>query len=247
MIIQTQIGKNFFLGSFVFVMIVNSFYLLGLSSSNIYFCTTKYKYILFVLNGTSNFYINMPKIEQFDKNVALDKAMNLFWHQGYKGTSLNDLTNELDIGKGSFYNTFKSKRELFEQCISIYMEFSTGSIQAILETEKDVKKGLYNFLIFNLEYAANDPKHRGCFLTNICTELASSDEMIAQLMTEHYKAMKSIMTDYLARGSDLKKEAIEGITNTIITFFIGMTVEVKLQKSKKEIEQSINLLIQSLL
>ena len=55
------------------------------------------------------------------------------------------------------------------------------------------------------------------------------------------------MTDYLARGSDLKKEAIEGITNTIITFFIGMTVEVKLQKSKKEIEQSINLLIQSLL
>jgi AcrR family transcriptional regulator len=62
----------------------------------------------------------MLKIEQFDKNVALDKAMNLFWYQGYKETSLTDLINTLGIKKQSLYNTFKSKRTLFEKWISVY-------------------------------------------------------------------------------------------------------------------------------
>ncbi len=188
----------------------------------------------------------MPKVQLFNKNDALIKAMDLFWQKGYKGTSLGDLTNALDIGKGSFYNTFKSKRNLFEQCISIYRSNSINSLKEILEAEKNVKKGLQNFLKINFEYAINDPLQRGCFLTNECTELAASDEQINQLLSEHYKLMRAVMTDYLSNGSDLTKETIYDIVNTMITYFIGMTVEVKLINNQDHIESSINCLIKSL-
>ncbi len=92
----------------------------------------------------------------------------------------------------------------------------------------------------------NDPEHRGCFLTNTCSELSATDADIAKKMNEHFDKMRLIIRDYLSNGSELNKKTRENISNTIITFFIGMTVEVKLQKDKKQIEQSINLLIQSL-
>ena len=188
----------------------------------------------------------MPRVELFDKYDAIQKAMNVFWQKGYKGTSLTDLTDTLGIGKGSFYNTFKSKRALFEQCINAYRGNSINTLKEILHAEEDVKKGLGNFLKMNLEYASNDPQHKGCFLTNTCTELAASDETIAQIMNDHYTTMKTIIIDYLNNGSELDKRTVKQFTDIIITFFIGMTVEVKLPNKKNQIEKSINQLLQIL-
>ena len=55
----------------------------------------------------------MPRVKTFDQKEALGKAMELFWEKGYEATSLSDLTTRLNIGKGSFYNTFGSKRQLY--------------------------------------------------------------------------------------------------------------------------------------
>ncbi|WP_206167270.1 TetR/AcrR family transcriptional regulator, partial [Mammaliicoccus sciuri] len=43
--------------------------------------------------------------------------MRTFSEMGYYGTSLNNIANELGIKKASLYNYFKSKDELYEQCI----------------------------------------------------------------------------------------------------------------------------------
>jgi TetR/AcrR family transcriptional repressor of nem operon len=188
----------------------------------------------------------MPRIKLFNQEEVLLKAMDLFWEKGYKGTSLGDLTRLLDIGKGSFYNTFKSKRALFEQCINSYRNNSINSLMEILKSEKDVKKGLQNFLKINLEYAINDPKQRGCFLSNTCAELAHTDAPMNQSMNEHYSQMKMIIKDYLASNSDLENDRIHLIAHTIITFFIGMTVEVKLHQQQNQIEWSIQHLIDAL-
>ena len=98
-----------------------------------------------------------------------------------------------------------------------------------------------------MEYALSDPKQRGCFITNTCTELAASDKEIAQMMNEHYSTMKNIMVDYLRNNSQIQGDIIRQVVNTIITFFIGMTVELKLGNTKKQIEQSIRQLLDSLI
>jgi TetR/AcrR family transcriptional repressor of nem operon len=188
----------------------------------------------------------MPKTELFDKEIAIEKAMHLFWSQGYRGTSLTDLTNLIGIGKGSFYNTFKSKRALFKQCINVYRTNSINELSEILRNEKKVDKGLQKFLNLNLEYAFNDPKHKGCFLTNTCTELCSTDDAITKSMNEHYKLMETIIIDYLSIESSLSVNKKKQIANTIITFFIGITVKVKLQKNRNQIAESIKLLTKSL-
>lgn len=56
----------------------------------------------------------------FDRDAALDKALRLFWRQGYEGTSISDLTRELGIGAPSLYAAFGDKKTLFDETINAY-------------------------------------------------------------------------------------------------------------------------------
>lgn len=38
----------------------------------------------------------MGRSREFDENVVLQKAMELFWKQGYEKTSLNDLVEHME-------------------------------------------------------------------------------------------------------------------------------------------------------
>jgi TetR/AcrR family transcriptional regulator, transcriptional repressor for nem operon len=62
----------------------------------------------------------MTGVIAFDYERALDEAMRLFWKNGYTGTSLRDLLKVMGIGEGSFYNTLKSKKRLFLECLKRY-------------------------------------------------------------------------------------------------------------------------------
>jgi AcrR family transcriptional regulator len=58
----------------------------------------------------------------FDTDEALDRAMKVFWEQGYEGASLTDLTNAMGIAKTSMYAAFGNKEELFRQALQRYAE-----------------------------------------------------------------------------------------------------------------------------
>jgi AcrR family transcriptional regulator len=56
----------------------------------------------------------------FDRDEALERAMQLFWRQGYEGTSLSDLTRAMGINPPSLYAAFGNKAELFRQAVDRY-------------------------------------------------------------------------------------------------------------------------------
>ncbi|WP_308027098.1 TetR/AcrR family transcriptional regulator [Bacillus sp. TH12] len=52
----------------------------------------------------------------------MDKAHELFIEKGYHATSIQDILNHSGISKGSFYNYFSSKGELFKTVFSSILE-----------------------------------------------------------------------------------------------------------------------------
>src|SRR5215475_3677477 len=57
---------------------------------------------------------------EFDADEALDKALHVFWRQGYEGTSLTDLTEAMGISRPSLYAAFGNKEDLFRRALDRY-------------------------------------------------------------------------------------------------------------------------------
>lgn len=56
----------------------------------------------------------------FDRDLALQKAMHLFWIKGYEATSISDLTETMGIGTKSLYAAFGSKDALYAEALQLY-------------------------------------------------------------------------------------------------------------------------------
>lgn len=56
----------------------------------------------------------------FDRDLALSKAVRLFWERGFEATSIADLTEALGIGSPSLYAAFGSKEALFCEALERY-------------------------------------------------------------------------------------------------------------------------------
>ncbi|HTI86589.1 MAG TPA: TetR/AcrR family transcriptional regulator [Alphaproteobacteria bacterium] len=63
----------------------------------------------------------------FDREEALDKALEVFWRQGYEATSIAELTKAMGINPPSLYAAFGNKEALFRQALDRYVE--KGSVR----------------------------------------------------------------------------------------------------------------------
>ncbi|MFR9749889.1 TetR/AcrR family transcriptional regulator [Nocardia sp. 004] len=58
----------------------------------------------------------------FDRDAALDAALDLFWRYGYEATSISMLTTAIGINPSSLYTAFGDKRTLFSEAVARYAE-----------------------------------------------------------------------------------------------------------------------------
>ena len=66
--------------------------------------------------------------KQFDPEIALEKAMRLFWAKGYAATGLNELLATMGIGRKSLYDTFGNKRALYIEALRRYSQTVVSEI-----------------------------------------------------------------------------------------------------------------------
>lgn len=59
---------------------------------------------------------------RFDRDSALDTALDAFWRSGYEQTSVSQLTHAIGIRPPSLYAAFGSKDELFAEAAGRYLE-----------------------------------------------------------------------------------------------------------------------------
>src|SRR5262245_63600804 len=72
----------------------------------------------------------------FDRDQALERALDVFWRKGYEGASLSDLTEAMGINPPSLYAAFGNKEELFGEALNRYMERHAEVLREVLARPK---------------------------------------------------------------------------------------------------------------
>ncbi|MGO4202103.1 TetR/AcrR family transcriptional regulator [Rhodococcus sp. TAF43] len=112
----------------------------------------------------------------------MDKAIRLFWRQGYEATSVRDLTEELGIGAPSLYNAFGDKQQLFAEALQVYVERYGGFIDRALAEEPTAKAAAARvFRDGPLRYTRPDLP-AGCLVVD--GDAGTSNAEVAALLTE---------------------------------------------------------------
>ncbi len=184
----------------------------------------------------------MPRVKLFNKEEAIQKAMELFWTKGYVATSLSDLTTHMGIGKGSFYDTFGSKQALFELCFDAYRSTQVRELEHLLNSETDIKKGIKKLLMLTLDNLLDDEHEKGCMVANTCSELKAVDKKFQEKLVAHHSIVQNALMNYLKNKVNNSKQ----ITNMVFTFIMGMNQETKYNKNRRSYTDSIAMILSAL-
>ncbi|WP_020210251.1 TetR/AcrR family transcriptional regulator [Gilvimarinus chinensis] len=88
----------------------------------------------------------MPRSALYDRNNALQAAVDLFWRRGFYATSLKDIEKALDMRPGSLYAAFGNKQQLFDAAIDTYADQMRVDVQEFIQRESGVISGVMAYL-----------------------------------------------------------------------------------------------------
>jgi AcrR family transcriptional regulator len=136
----------------------------------------------------------------FDRSVALEQAMKLFWERGYIGTSFDDLIDAMGISPSSFYNTFGSKERLYQEAAEAYAVQSRACFAAELEAATDTKTAFHRTLTRVAHEITRDDLPTGCMISLACTQVPPALESVRQMMAGYRSGAEAAMAERIQRG-----------------------------------------------
>src|SRR5262245_10373536 len=100
----------------------------------------------------------MARSKEFEINEVLDKAINLFWRQGYEKTSIQDLVDGMGIHRRSLYDTFGDKHQLFMDALNRYNAMTSSKITKRIERSASVKQAIRQLFEMTISLEENQTK-----------------------------------------------------------------------------------------
>ena len=190
----------------------------------------------------------MARSKEFDEQVVLRKAMDVFWAQGYEKTSMQDLVDRMGIHRRSIYDTFGDKHSLFVAALAEYERFITKEMERIIDRSPSVKQAIRDVFLFILESATDNPK--GCLSVNTAVELSLLDTKIDEIVTDMFRKTEAMLQQLIEQGQSTgevssaihAKQTARFLHNNLV----GLRVLVKTDYDQEELESVINLAVRVL-
>ncbi|WP_328616333.1 TetR/AcrR family transcriptional regulator [Amycolatopsis sp. NBC_00355] len=141
----------------------------------------------------------MARPREFDESAAVDSAMHAFWEHGYEATSTQDLCEATGLGRSSVYNTFTSKKALFERSLTHYTDSQLTARQALLDGPGTAAERLTALLTTTID-SELDRDRRGCLVVNTLAELGMPDDGIGAALRNDTERNLAMLTECAREG-----------------------------------------------
>jgi TetR/AcrR family transcriptional repressor of nem operon len=162
----------------------------------------------------------VARSKEFDRDVALERALQLFWRKGYEATSLGELLEVMGIARQSLYNTFGDKHALFIEALARYSERGSHGVHDCLAAAPSVRRAFRD--LFEAIVAQTSREQRlGCMAINAAVELAPHDPAVAKLIAARQRALEETFFRALERGRAAGELAPAKDTRGLARFLVG--------------------------
>ena len=168
---------------------------------------------------------------EFDRTLALERAMGLFWDKGFEGTSMADLTAAMGIGPTSLYAAFGAKDDLFREAVSHYLQTVGGEIWAALREAETAFGAVENFLLATATSFTRADRPAGCLVvlsalhTNGATDALRAD--LTAKREQNTRDLAARLAVGVENGEIPASADVAAIARFYITVQQGMSIQAR--------------------
>jgi AcrR family transcriptional regulator len=180
----------------------------------------------------------------FDREVALRRAMEVFWEHGYEGSSMSDLTAAMGINSPSLYAAFGGKEDLFRAAVGLYGETEGGYTARALREEPTARASIEAMLRDNAAAYTHADKPHGCMVVLAGSTYTTRSKTIRDFLVEKRRETTEDIRKRLDRGvvegdlpADTDTTALAGFYTTVL---YGLSIQARDGVSHTELTQSID-------
>ena len=124
---------------------------------------------------------------EFDLESALDRALLVFWRNGYEGASISDLTEAMGINPPSLYAAFGNKEGLFRKVVDRYVE-RHACFWEVARAAPTARAMVEHLLRASADFVTDESNPKGCLFVRgpmACSEAANKirDELVTRRAT----------------------------------------------------------------
>ena len=184
----------------------------------------------------------MARKKQYNEEDVIEKAMYLFWRNGYENTSVRMLEKEMGINQFSIYASFGNKHGVFVESLKEYRKRNAAIFNKLSASKNgldDIKQFFYDSI-----QKTNNLDYKGCLVTNTYNEFVESeDEEIKNQMIDFMVALKQIFIEKLKMDTTKDEETVLKQANYLLLAKHGLAAAARVnneQEMNDYIEMTFN-------
>lgn len=165
----------------------------------------------------------------------MNVASDLFSHQGFNQTGINQIIAEADIAIGSLYNHFPSKNELLVAYLKKQEEESFAGFESISKGISNPKDKLFKFIDHRISQQINSD-FAGCPFIKIAAEVGANDAKVLQIAEAYKEKQRSLLNGLFEQLETKTGLDTLLLTDTLFLMIEGATVSTTISRNTQALE-----------
>lgn len=174
----------------------------------------------------------------FDRTVALETAMRLFWRYGFDGVTFKQLTAELNLAPPSLYAAFGNKEALYREALQHYLEVRGTNDLSFMEASESLYNAVEALLLRTAEALLASSQELGCMLMIGMVTSHPEHADLAQDVARERVAFIALLAKQLRRWNG--DEAAGDLARFLTAVLQGMTIQARDGATPAELQTITN-------
>jgi TetR/AcrR family transcriptional regulator, transcriptional repressor for nem operon len=169
-------------------------------------------------------------------------AVDTLHTHGFKGCSIQDITEAAGVPKGSFFNHFENKEDLAIDALRRYLE----NVRAEMLIDESVPplQRLKNHFSYLSERLVSLGYGRGCmlglFAAEMSTDYPKMREELRSIFANWCSAVESVLREAQAKGEVDPRNDPGEMARFLVNAWQGATIRLKITQSREPIDDFLN-------
>jgi TetR/AcrR family transcriptional regulator, transcriptional repressor for nem operon len=181
----------------------------------------------------------MVGTRQFDEDALLEVALKTFWQNGFAATSMIDMAAATGVQRGSLYNAYGDKEQLFLLAFERYASRFLDSVRQALSSDPDPAVALMAWFEQVIANMSEGAPSRGCLTTKTAIELPLAGKAIEARIKRLLEELTALIRNALSTPAARRKLSCDPdvAADLAVTFTRGLAVMERAYRNPQHLEK----------